>query len=764
MTDTRTDERTDARADEAAKELSRLAELGQAQFEKRQQILSFEQYLREVWKNPALHVRDAATYLRDLFDFYGTEQVRTVRGPMRRFKLFDAAWGGTSTGAQQVFGQEEVQNDVYRQLVSFVERGRVDKLLMIHGPNGSAKSTFVECIMAGLEDYSRRPEGIVYTFNWIFSDTADKLAIGFHEREGGGPDAEGSLAHLDADEITFKLGSDLKDHPLLLIPAEERTALLKKAFAAAGQPFRLPEVLARGDLCPKSKEIARALGNAYKGDWRRVLQHVQVERIFMSLRYRTCAVTIQPQRSVDAAARPLNLEKSYRLPPILGQSNLTELSGDLIDANRGVVEYSDFFKRPVELSKYLLTTSERGLIGMPEVTAYLDCVFFATANERNLSLFKRNPDFASFKGRFELVRAPYQLRWSVEQRIYDRQIGAIARKKHVAPHATRTIALWAVLTRLVRPRSKAYKGELAGLVTRLRPLEKAHLYDAGQAPEDWPDQDKKELVRHLEQVAAEYDTHEEEFEGIVDACYEGRRGASPREVLVMLHDAAQDPTFPCLSPLAILRTIRRTTADKSLHEWLRYEPDAGYFDVEKLTDDVEADYRRRVRDEVHRSLALVEESAYETLFEDYFQQVKAFDSGEKIRNRHTGVLEPASQELMTKVESLVGITERPAAFRKNLIMRIAAWVIDHPGKKVDYREIFGDILQALRARYHKERETAIAQLQTQILRHGTDDWNQVSRPDQQRVQDSLARLEAGGYCAACAKEALVYVLRHRGKE
>lgn len=746
-------------AREAASVIDEMATRGQERFAALQQILSFDEYFREVLRAPHLHVRNAAMYLRDMFDAYGTDTVRGVRGPVRRFKLFDSPW---SNGAAQVYGQEEVQNEVYKHLTSFVERGRVDKLIMIHGPNGTAKSTFVECLMTGLEDYSHRPEGVLYAFNWIFSEAADRAALGFHERPRGRPD--GSLAYLEPEEITFKLGCDLKDHPLLLLPLDDRRKMLELAFAKAGKPMVVPDALLRGDLCTKCKEIQRALNNAYQGDLRRMLQHVQVERLYVSARYRRASVVIQPQRNVDAASRPLNLEKSYRLPPILSQSALAELSGDLIDANRGVVEYSDFFKRPVELSKYLLTTSEKGTISLPDATAYLDCVFFATANEKNLSLFKRNPDFPSFKGRFELVRAPYLLRWSTEQRIYERQIHAIAQKKHVAPHSTHVIALWSVLTRLARPRSKHYKGELAGLVTRLRPLEKAHLYETGRAPEEWPEAERRELQKNIETLASEFDTAEEEFEGILDASYEGRRGASPREVLSMLHEAAQDPQFPCLSPLAILKVIRRVMGDKSLYEFLRLEAEAGYGDVERLTDDVEGEYRRIVRDEVHRALALVEESAYEQVFEDYFQHVKAFDGGEKIRNRHTGAMEPASQELMSRVEGLVGITEKPTTFRKNLIVRIAAWAIDNPGKKLDYRTLFSDIFQALRQRYHRERETAIAQIQTQILRYGTEDWALVNRQDQQRVIDSLARLEKTGYCRSCAKEALVYVLKHRGEE
>jgi len=731
----------------------------QERFEARQQILSFQEYLDEVLKDPALHTRNSALYLREMFDFYGTSEVRGIRGPTRRFKLFDLDFDPRPG----LLGQEGMQNDVYKRIVAFCEKGYVDKLIMLHGPNGTAKSTFVECLIAAMEDYSRRPEGVLYRFNWIFSDDHDKAAFGFHDKPAERND--GSLAYLEPEDISFKIGSELKDHPLLLIAREDRVEFLRRAFESAGQRFRLPWFIRNGDLEPKSKEIARALSNSYQGDWERITRHVQVERLYLSQRYRRGAVVIQPQRNVDASSRPLNLEKNYRLPPILNQSNLSELSGDLIDANRGLVEYSDFFKRPIELSKYLLTTSEKGTISLPDATAYLDCLFFATANEKNLNAFKRNPDFPSFKGRFELVRAPYLLQWSVEEQIYERRIEEIAQGKPIAPHTTRVLALWAVLTRLRRPRSQSYEGELAGLVGRLSPLDKARLYDSGQAPDDWPDAERRALQNSLEDVAGEFDIAEEEFEGLYDSAYEGRRGASPREIIGLLQDAAQSSEFPALSPLAVFKLIRRLITDKSLYEFLRLEPEAGYCDVERLTDDVEAEYRRIVRDEVHGALALVEETAYEQLFEDYFRHVKAFDAGEKVLNRHTQKPEAPSEKLMERVEDMVGLGgQKPAEFRKNLILRIAAWAVDNPGQEVPYKTIFGDVFQALRAHYHKEREAAILQIQGQILRYQTEDWVTVDPADQQRVIDAVERLKSYGYDETSAKEALAYVLRHHGED
>ena len=97
--------------------------------------------------------------------------------------------------------------------------------------------------------------------------------------------------------MTFKLGDELKDHPLLLVPKSDRVELLESLFREAGQTIRLPAFLMHGDLSAKNKEIYRALSNAYKGDWKKIVQHVQVERLYVSQRYRMCAVVIQPSET-----------------------------------------------------------------------------------------------------------------------------------------------------------------------------------------------------------------------------------------------------------------------------------------------------------------------------------------------------------------------------------------------------------------------------------------------------------------------------------
>jgi len=73
---------------DSAKATERLRQLGETvkeQFAANARLLSFAEYLALVQANPRRHLRNSAHYLRDMFDYYGTEKVRHPTGEVRRF-------------------------------------------------------------------------------------------------------------------------------------------------------------------------------------------------------------------------------------------------------------------------------------------------------------------------------------------------------------------------------------------------------------------------------------------------------------------------------------------------------------------------------------------------------------------------------------------------------------------------------------------------------------------------------------------------------
>ena len=714
-------------------------------------ILAFQEYMEAFFEAPRVHARDAAQYIRDCFDYYGTETLEKPSGPVRRFKLFDRPFDQGATlqegeGGAPVIGQEEVQNAIYRILHSFVRAGRVHKLILLHGPNGSAKSSLVGCIQRALEDYSRKEEGAVYRFNWIFpNERLVKGSIGFGDKVAGGQAVE-SYAHLEGEQIDARLTCEMKDHPLFLIPRGERQRILVEHTRPAAD-FQLSQGVVEGELCHKCRQIYAALLQSYNGDVLKVLRHVQVERFYLSRRYMIGAVTVEPQMSVDS-------DKSHgALPGALQNLSLYEPYGPLVAGNRGVIEFSDLLKRPLEHYKYLLGTIETGIARMNHFLLHLDSVLIASSNEKHLSAFKEMGDFASFKGRIELVRVPYLRRVQEEQRVYEFRLKETV-GKHVAPHATWVAAVWAVLTRLKKPVTDRYKSDLKKLADHLTPLEKARLYDDGGAPDRLSNQQARELKKHLQELWKESDSYPN---------YEGRTGASARELKTVISNAAQNPGYKCLTPQAVLEELEALTRDKSVYEFLQQGVVDGYHDHEEFVRVAEGEYLDVLDEEVREAMGLISEKQYRTMFERYVLHVLAWTRGERLRNPHTSEMERPDEEMMAQTESIVMAgSEDRREFRRGLISAVGAHRLEHTEGELDYSQIFPDIFRHLRDHFFDERKRTLRKNAEKVLRFLGDERGQLSSREQQQVADTLRGMqEKSGYCENCAKDGIVLLLSKR---
>ncbi|HYC76218.1 MAG TPA: hypothetical protein VEI02_01210 [Planctomycetota bacterium] len=743
--------------------LRTIAESVREDFRARNAVMTFPRYLQALAARPATMTRGAARYLVDAVDAAGSYEVDGIGGPRRRLKAFDDP-GSAGETSSEVFGQEDVQGRIYDILNEFARRGRADRFILIHGPNGSAKSSIVEALVRALERYSRTPEGALYKLSWIFCEAHDREQLGFvKSRE---LDEYASLAEVDERLVTCRLPCELKDPPYFLIPTASRRAFFEAALEKAPPEerarFQWTDQVLDGELSPKSRLVYDVLLKSYGGDWRRVVRHVRVERWDISRRFRTGASAIDPQGTVDASSRMITHAGATGLPPILSHETLVEASGDLIDANGGVVEFSDFLKRPIEASKYLLATAERGVLNLPGFTAHLNLLLFGTTNEKYLAAFKRDPSFPSFKGRFELVRCPYLLEFKKEAQIYGRHLAHVRGDRHVAPHTATAIALWAVLTRLRRPNPAKYPPAVQGAIRRLSPLQKARLYDRGELPRELTDEEQKLLRAEIGNLRAEYDDLEEEVEGYVDAAYEGRDGASPREVMAMLSDVAVDATRPCISPVDLFESLPRLIKDRSLYRFLRLEKDGAYRDPAGFIDVVRKEYVRRLTRELHQASDLVAEGEYRRLFLDYFRHVKAFDVKEKVLNAQTGKYEPPDEKLMGEVESRLDLKEPADRFRRDLMTRIAAFRIENPVKPLVYEELFEGIFGALRRKVFDEQKQKLARLAEDALSVKAQVADALPADRKQATTGLLERLKGDfGYCPTCEGEMLSYFLRYQ---
>src|SRR5262245_4134978 len=127
--------------------------------------------------------------------------------------------------------------------------GTERRVLLLHGPVGSSKSTIARLLKRGLEEYSRTDAGMLFSYAWKNED-------GSHVK------------------------CPMHEEPLHLVPHELRTTVVAELNEVRGPGSY--EVSIRGDLCPFCRQMLNERMHKHGGDWNRVVQDVKVFRLVLS--------------------------------------------------------------------------------------------------------------------------------------------------------------------------------------------------------------------------------------------------------------------------------------------------------------------------------------------------------------------------------------------------------------------------------------------------------------------------------------------------
>jgi serine protein kinase len=732
-------------------------------FEEKKHILSFAEFLNLFHKEPRTLGRHSAEYLKDMIDHAGSYEVDLGFGQKRKkWSIFERIRARNKPG---IVGQEEAHEQIYRVLEQFVRQGRVDKLILLHGPNGSSKSSTAEALCSAMEEYSRTEQGVAYCFNWIFpndkagyeglgGDLDPGKKIGFAGGNSSSMQSRSSFAHLNEDEILCKIVSEFRENPIFLLPKNERISFYQNAVSEASlvknAEFNVPPHIAEGALSSKNKKIFDALLTAYQGDLEKVLRHVQVERFYFSARYRTGIATVEPQMTIDAQDRQLTMDRNLQnIPPVLQNIRLFEPSGDLVDANRGLIEFADLLKRPLEAFKYLLTTIEKMNINLASGMADLDLVMLASTNEKHLDAFKASPDWPSFKGRFELVRVPYLLNSKQEAQIYQEDVKTLSRWKPIAPHTVELLAKWAVLTRLRQPDPEAFDYSARNLIARLDPYEKLSLYDGQEPTQAYSDMERAQLKKLVGELRKESQS---------SVAYEGRFGASPREMKMLLYFAAQSPARDQISALSVFEEIEKLTRDRTIYDYLQFEPRGGYHDYREFFKHIRLTYAKAFHREFLQALNLFNEEQYTVAFQKYLRHLVAYIKKERVENDITGKMEEASESVMGEIEDLLDVQGDRKEYRERLMGRIASWRVETPTGELNIQSVFQTELSTISNRIYKSKEDYIRKVKESMLTFQSDDFEKLPTFERDAAEQVFERLSTKfGYTKKTTWESLVFL-------
>ena len=449
---------------------------------------TFGQYLEMVSGTPDI-ARNSYQRLYDLVESYGYDDYDEYKKSIRRYRFFDDPFGA---GADAVFGIDTQLMKLVRVLrAAALAYGPEKRVLLLHGPVGSAKSTIARLLKKGLEHYSRTDAGRMYTYSWV----------------------------IDGEEIPSPMNED----PIKLLPEATQRAVLDRLNERARYPIRI-----EGDLNPVCRYHYRMLLKRYDGDFMKVQEHIKVRRLILSEKDRLGIGTFQPKDEKNQDSTELTGDINYRLIAEYGSDSdprAFNFDGEFCVANRGLIEFVEMLKLDVAFLYDLLGASQEHRI-KPKKFAQtaIDEVIIGHTNEPEYRRLQNNEYMEALRDRTIKVDVPYITKPSQEARIYAKDFNRRRVSAHIAPHTLEMAALWAVLTRLEEPKNH-----------KLSLLQKSRLYD-GKAVRGFTEDHVKELRKSARR---------EGLQGISPRYVQDK----------ISNALVRDPDLVCLNPFMVLNEL-----------------------------------------------------------------------------------------------------------------------------------------------------------------------------------------------------------------
>jgi serine protein kinase len=588
---------------------------------------TLEDYLRIVQENPAV-ARNAYQRVFDMILSFGFERYRDAKKDMIRYHFFADPF---DHGADAIFGLDDQLMqlvDVFRSAAEGY--GTERRILLLHGPVGSSKSTIARLLKKGLEHYSRSDSGALYTYDWMLDEHA-------------GPTAK-----------THRFACPMHEDPLMLVPVEARPALLARINAAdASNASHRGAIRVEGEPNPFCRKVLSDLLLHYDGDWRLAMDHIRVRRLTLSEKDRVGIGTFQPKDEKNQDSTELTGDINYRKIATYGSDSdprAFNFDGELCIANRGMCEFIEVLKLDVAFLYDLLGASQERMI-KPKKFAQtrIDEVIIGHTNEPEYRKLQSNELMEAFRDRTIKIDVPYNIRLDDEVRIYEKDFARTrVRGMHIAPHTLEVAAMWAVLTRLEEPKKSG-----------IDLVQKMKLYNGRSIP-GFTEESVKELRS--------------------EAPREGMAGISPRYIQDKISNTLVSPQAieeNQVNPFMVLNELE----DGLVHHTLLTDDDLRKR-YRELLGLVLAEYEDTIKSEVQRAIS-ADEEAIGRLCSNYIESVRAHTQKEKIRNRYTGKYEEPDERLMRSIEEKIDIPEsRKDDFRHEIMNYIAALSLD--GKKFHY--------------------------------------------------------------------------------
>ena len=206
--------------------------------------MSLAEYVERAVERPSIAAH-AAKYLLDAIEAAGTRTVIEEGEQTERYRFFDDP---ENDGEHAVLGNTAVLNAFVDDLRSIAAgRGKAEKIIWFDGPTATGKSELKRCLINGLREYSKSPEGRRYTIEWNVQGAAEQRGLSYGDSR-------------DNDEDDW-YESPVQTHPLSVFPPDVRAEIIADCNATLDD--HIP-IQVGTDLDPFSREAYEYLEEQYR--------------------------------------------------------------------------------------------------------------------------------------------------------------------------------------------------------------------------------------------------------------------------------------------------------------------------------------------------------------------------------------------------------------------------------------------------------------------------------------------------------------------
>jgi len=365
-------------------------------------------------------------------------------------------------------------------------------------------------------------------------------------------------------------------------------------------------------------------------------------------KFRVARVRPSRLRQISVAKTEPGDENNQDISSLVGKVDIRKLemfsqndpdaysfSGGLNRANQGILEFVEMFKAPIKMLHPLLTATQEGnYIGSENIGAIpFQGIIMAHSNEAEWQSFKNNKNNEAFIDRIYVIKVPYCLRVTEEQRIYEKLIrGSELAAAPCAPATLEMLARFSVLSRLRKHENS-------------NPFAKMRVYDGESLKETDP---RAKTIQEYRDAAGPD---------------EGMEGASTRFAFKVLAATFNyDTTEVAADPVHLMYMLEQSIRREQYPE----ETEKRY--LEFIKAELAPRYAEFIGNEIQKAYLESYNDYGQNLFDRYVAYADAWIEDLDYKDPDTGQMlnrEMLNQEL-TKIEKPAGIAN-PKDFRNEVV-------------------------------------------------------------------------------------------------